>query len=139
MARIVSSPSPHSPDDLSAALAEIARLRAENAALSVSRGGSRALGYHLRTVPVPKKAGSLRGLFLADRELEGGLTLSYYVGANGKCTWGGGFQSRGFGLWGAQREPFLKFAESGGLRADLFRPDFSAALADYYVKGGSDE
>ena len=138
MAR-VSAPAPHSPDDLSAALAEIARLRAENAALATRGSGSRALGYHLRTVPVPKKKDGLPGLFLADRELEGGLTLSYYVGANGKCTWGGGFASRGFGLWGAQREPFLKFAESGGLRADLFRADFSAVLADYYVKGGSDE
>jgi len=140
MARVQSVPAPHSPNDLSAALAEIARLRAENEALAASRsGGGRSIGWHARTVPEPKKKGSPKGLFLGDRVLAGGLTLSLYVGANGKCTWGGGFGSRGFGLWGAQRETFLTYAENGALRADLFRPDLSAVLAAAYVPGSDDE
>jgi hypothetical protein len=131
------APVPHNPADYAAALQEIARLRAEVAAAQ-SRGGSRKPGFYPRTVPVPKKAGSLPGRALADIVIPGGIVLSAYVGANGKCTFGGGFGSRGFGLWGAEVEPFLAFCEGGGMRAALTDARLRGVMADRWT-GGADE
>jgi hypothetical protein len=68
----------------------------------------------------------------------GGVVLSLYVGANGKLTFGGGFGSRGFGLWGGERETFCQYCETGALRADLFRADLSAAIAPAWVPGNDE-
>lgn len=126
-------PVPHNPADYAAALAEIARLRAEVASASSGRS-NRAPGFYPRAVPVPKNGGK-PGRALADVVIPGGITLSLYVGGNGKCTFGGGFGSRGFGLWGAEIDAFLAYAESGALRADLNRPEIRGTMADRWTPG----
>ncbi len=131
------APVPHNPADYAAALAEIARLRAEVSAAQ-SRGGGRNPGFYPRKVPAPKKPGSMPGRALADIVIPGGIVLSCYIGANGKNTFGGGYGSRGFGLWGAEVGPFCDWAESGGLRAALTDPRLRSHMAERWT-GGADE
>lgn len=141
MARVSSpapaAPVPHVPADMAAILAELADLR--SALASAQSRGARKPGFYVRPVPVPKKAGNPPGRALADVVLPGGITLSLYVGANGKATFGGGFGSRGFGLWGAEVGPFCDWAESGALRAALSRPEIAGHLEARWTGSGAAE
>ena len=125
----------HSPSASVAQMQEQLRLlKAENAALKARGPAGKVPGWYQRNVPEPKNKDSEKGLFLADRILPGGCVMSFYVGVNGKLTFGGGFGSRGFGIWGSERDAFLTYAESGDMRKDLDRPELVAAHATAYVK-----
>jgi hypothetical protein len=140
MARITSTPSPvqHQPADMAALLKELADLR--SALSSAQSRGARKPGFHVRPVPVPKKPGTPPARALADVVLPGGsITLSLYVGAHGKATFGGGFGSRGFGLWGEDVGPFCDWCESGALRAALSRPEIAAHLEPRWNGTGAAE
>lgn len=127
------APSPHNPQDFAAQLAAMqaamAALTAENEALR--QRGARPEGFHVRPVPTAKDPANT-GRYLAERVMTGGVVLSLFVGPNGKLSFGGGFGSRAFGLWGGEIEAFLTYAESGALRADLSRPDLRAHVAAAY-------
>lgn len=133
MSRVTKTAAPVAHDPMAAMAAQLAALQAENAALRAGGRSARTAGYVVKAVPVAKP-GKLPGRYLGERVIEGVSTpLSFYVGANGKASLSG-IGAQPFGLWGEEREAFLRYAESGQLRADLTRADVSAAIAPRYVR-----
>lgn len=118
------------PDSMAARLAAMeaamAALQAENAALKTRSAGTP--GWHVRAIKPPKPEqlakGSKPGRFHADRVTSSGLTVSYYVGGNGKLTIGGTFGTRGVTLWAGDAEAYAAYAADrgpDGMAADLAR------------------
>lgn len=137
MAKVNGSPVAVNPADFAAQLAaqqaRIEALMAENAALQARN--SKAPGFFPKPVPAAKDPANT-GRYLAERVTPGGVVLSYFVGPHGKTTFGSGFGSRPFGLWGGEVAGFCDWAESGGLRQDLTDPRMAAHMAAAWVRGG---
>lgn len=106
--------------------ARIMQLEAEKAAATARASGT--AGWHVRAIKPPTAEklakGSKPGRFSAERILPGGLTVTYYVGGNGKLTIGGTFGTRGVTVWKGDRAALKAYrADMGpdGESADLDR------------------
>lgn len=112
--------------ELAALKAQLAALQAQNEALTARQSGKP--GFYPRTIKALTAekiaAGAKAGRFHADRILTGGVTVSLYVGGNGKLTIGGHYNTRGVTAWAGDREVVLSYMRDNGpdgFAADLDR------------------
>lgn len=111
---------------LAALMAKVEQLEAEKAAAAAR--SAKAPGWYVRTIkPLSAESvakGSKPGRYSAERILPGGLSVSYYVGGNGKLTIGGTYGTRGVTLWKGDAAALRAYrADNGpdGEAADIAR------------------
>lgn len=137
MPKIVADDAGNGGEDIESLRRRIQELEAANAAREAR--AAKQPGFYPRNgngVPKPPakpKPGSKPGKYAADRMLHGGLSVSFYVGGNGKLTVGGVYGTRGMTLWGPDRAAVVAYVRDtgpDGFDADLARIAATGTWAD---------